>query len=65
MKTSVHLDRHTTNFEYQLYLRDEYKGVERPAFVVMRLNQLQIFLSPEQMINLARVVSEAVKEIES
>jgi hypothetical protein len=65
MKTSVHLDRHTTNFEYQLYLRDEYKGVERPAFVVMRLNQLQIFLSPEQMIDLAKVVNKAVKEIES
>ena len=65
MKTSVHLDKHTTNFEYQLYCENRLMGVERPAFIVMRLNQLQIFLSPEQMINLARVVSEAVKEIES
>jgi hypothetical protein len=31
----------------------------------MRLNQLQIFLSPEQMIDLAKVVNKAVKEIES
>jgi hypothetical protein len=65
MKTSVHLDKHTTNFEYQFYRENRYMGVERPAFIVMRLNQLQIFLSPEQMIDLAKVVNKAVKEIES
>jgi len=40
MKTSVHLDKHTTNFEYQLYCENRLMGVERPAFIVMRLNQL-------------------------
>ena len=65
MKTSVHLDKHTTDFGYQFYREGEHRGIPRPAFVVLRLNQLQIFLSPEQMRDLAEVVSKAVEEVES
>lgn len=65
MKTSVHLDRNSTDFGYEFFGGGSFKGAPRPNFFILRVNQLNIFLSPEQMINLARVVNEAVKEIES
>ena len=65
MKTSVHLDRHKTDFGYDFFGGGSFKGSPRPNFFILRVNQLNIFLSPEQMIKLASVVDEAVKEIES
>lgn len=64
MKTSVLLDKNTTNFEYQFHRAKMYMGSERPSFFVIRLNQLDVFLSPDQMIKLARVANRAVEEID-
>jgi len=65
MQTSVHLDKHKTDFGYNFFGGGSFKGSPRPNFFILRVNQLNIFLSPEQMIKLASVVDEAVKEIES
>lgn len=65
MQTSVHLDKHKTDFGYNFFGGGSFKGSPRPNFFILRVNQLNIFLSPEQMIELAKVVKKAVKEIES
>jgi len=64
MKTSVRLDRHKTDFGYYFFGGESFNGSPRPNFFVLRVNQLEIFLSPEQMGDLARVVNRAVEEID-
>jgi predicted proteasome-type protease len=65
MQTSVHLDKHKTDFGYNFFGGGSFKGSPSTNFFILRVNQLNIFLSPEQMIDLAKVVNKAVKEIES